>query len=203
MTHFKDKKSSFFEDDHSLFLRLKKYKDKQAFLLAYDQYAEAIYRFIFFRIGHEEDARDLTSQVFLKCWSAVQEGKLNDDKDYKSLRSFLYKIARNQSIDYYRQTKPTADLESAEAVIDDGQDLGAIDQVLSLELVKAKLLHLKEEYRSVLVMRYINDLSISEISDITGKDKGNVRVTILRAIKALKNLIKTHHEGQRITKSIE
>lgn len=194
MSNSTDKKSAFFEDDHSLFLRLKKYKDKQAFLLAYDQYAEAIYRFIFFRIGNEDDARDLTSVTFLKCWSSVQEGKLNDSNDYKSLRSFLYKIARNQTIDYYRQSKPTSDLELAEAIIDDKQDLSNIDETLSLELVKAKLLDLKEEYRSVLVMRYINDLSISEISEITGKDKGNVRVTILRAIKALKNLVKTHHE---------
>jgi RNA polymerase sigma-70 factor (ECF subfamily) len=198
MNHSKDKKSSFFEDDHSLFLRLKKYKDKQAFLLAYDQYAEAIYRFIFFRIGHEEDARDLTSAVFLKCWSAVQEGRLNDDNDYKSLRSFLYKIARNQTIDYYRQSKPNTDLAEAETVIDDKQDLGVIDQGLGLDLIQQQLLNLKEEYRTILVMRYINDLSISEISDITGKDKGNVRVTILRAIKALKNLIKPH-EGQGTT----
>ena len=194
MSDIKEKKGSFFEDDNSLFLRLKKYKDKQAFLLAYDKYAEAIYRFIFFKIGQEEDARDITSSVFLKCWSYVQEARLNDDNEYKSLRSFLYKIARNQVIDYYRSAKHNATLEEAEHLIDDKQDLAAIDQTLSLELVRDKLLYLKDEYRSVLIMRYINDLSISEISDITGKDKGNVRVTILRAIKALKNLVKNHHE---------
>jgi len=199
----KDTKSSFFENDNSLFLRLKKYKDKQAFLLAYDQYAESIYRFIFFKIGQEEDARDLTSAVFLKCWSYVQEGKLNDDNEYKSLKSFLYKIARNQTIDYYRQKRDHAPIEEAEELVDEKQDLSIIDQSIALEAVKDKLLYLKDDYRSVLIMRYINELSISEISDITGKAKGTVRVTIMRALTALKNLVENQNDRQRIISPTE
>ncbi len=195
MKQDKDSKNSFFESDNSLFLRLKKFKDKQAFLLAYDQYAESIYRFIYFKIGQEEDARDLTSTVFLKCWSHVQEGKLNDDNEYKSLRSFLYKIARNQTIDYYRSARQTdVAIEEAEEIIDDNQDLAVIDQKIALEAVRDKLLYLKDEYRGILIMRYINELSISEISDITNKTKGNVRVTIMRALTALKGLIENHHD---------
>lgn len=203
MKNNQDTKGSFFENDNSLFLRLKKYKDKQAFLSAYDQYAEPIYRFIFYKIGSREDAQDLTSAVFLKCWSAVQEGKLNDDNEYKSLKSFLYKIARNLTIDYYRQAKPQTNLEEAEQIIDDKQDLSSIDTNLQLEAIKDKLLYLKDEYRSVLIMRYINELSISEISEISGKTKGNVRVTIMRALTALKNLVDNQDDRQRIISPTE
>lgn len=200
----KDSKNSFFESDNNLFLRLKKYKDKQAFLSAYDQYAESIYRFIYFKIGQEDDARDLTSTVFLKCWSHVQEGKLNDDNEYRSLRSFLYKIARNLTIDYYRSARQTnVALDEAEDIVDDTQDLSIIDQKIALEAVREQLLYLKEEYRGILIMRYISELSISEISDITGKAKGNVRVTIMRALSALKNLIDKQNDQQGIVSPIK
>ncbi len=194
MSTTKSTTKSFFDKDVSLFLRLKKFKDKQAFLTAYDKYADAIYRFIYFKIGSEEDARDLTSAVFLKCWSYVQEGKLNDDNEYQSLKAFLYKIARNLVIDYYRQYKPNLSLEEAEDIVDNAQDLSQIDQIIDIEQVQDKLLYLKDEYKTMIIMRYINELSVKEISQITGKTKGNVRIMIMRALKILKKLLEQDYE---------
>jgi RNA polymerase sigma-70 factor (ECF subfamily) len=194
---------SFFNKDLSLFLRLKKFKDKQAFLTAYDKYAEAIYRFIYFKIGQEEDARDLTSAVFLKCWSYVQEGKLNEDNEYQSLKAFLYKIARNLVIDYYRQSKPNVSLDEAETIIDDSQDLTQIDTDISLDQIRVKLMYLKDEYKTMIIMRYINELSIAEISQITGKSKGNVRIMVMRALKILKNLLEQSDERPGTVESIK
>lgn len=194
MSTEKTTNQSFFDKDVSLFLRLNKFKDRQAFLTAYDKYADAIYRFIYFKIGSEEDAQDLTSAVFLKCWSVVQEGKLNDDNEYQSLKAFLYKIARNLVIDYYRQSKPNFSLEEAEDIIDNAQDLSQVDQIIDLEQIKDKLLYLKDEYKTMIIMRYINELSVKEISQITGKTKGNVRIMIMRALKILKKLLEQDYE---------
>lgn len=185
--------STHLKNEKNLFLRLKKYQDKEAFLAAYDLYTDQIFRFIFFKIGNKEEAQDLTSATFLKCWGYVQEGKLKSSDDYKSLKSFLYKIARNLTIDYYRQSKPYSSLEEAEETVVDFSSVASdMDHALELEFITSKLKELKSEYRNILVLKYINELSIKEIADILDKTSGNVRVTLYRALEALKNLTRDH-----------
>jgi len=185
--------SSLLGGDKNLFLRLKKYKDKQAFIIAYDKYVDQIYRFIFFKINNQAEAEDLTSQVFVKGWGYVQDGKLNDSDEYQSLKSLLYKIARNAVIDYYRTQKPTDSLDDPEQIweLADNQPdlLSQTAQGLDYEAIIMQLSRLKSEYRGVIVMRYIDQLSINEIAEVLGKTKANVRVTIFRALTALKDLV--------------
>ncbi|MCG2698380.1 hypothetical protein L6307_04840, partial [Candidatus Parcubacteria bacterium] len=64
-----------------------------------------------------------------------------------------------------------------------------IELKLDMESVKHNLQELKDEYREAIVMRFVNELSISEIADILDKPKGNVRVLIYRAMKSLKELV--------------
>ena len=182
-------KCSFFKSDKNLFLRLKKNKDKQAFIDSYDKYIDDIYRFVFFKVGNKEEAEDITSSVFIKCWSQVCEGKLNDSHEYKSLKAFLYKIARNTVIDYYRQNKPEVDLETATEIPNQQDLVKQTDLNFDFALVQEKLLELKTEYRGIIVMHYINQLSIAEIAKIMDKTKGNVRVTLFRALNALREII--------------
>ncbi len=196
-----DKSSN--KSDRNIFLSLKKYQDKEAFMQAYDLYFDQIFRFIFFKIGNREDAQDLASATFLRCWGYVQEGKLKSEQEYKSLRSFLYKIARNLTIDYYRQARPQASLEEAEEIAADfNPGLIEAETSIEVEFITAKLKELKSEYRNILVLKYVNDLTISEIAPILGKTKGNVRVTLYRALEALKNLTRDH-DGEGITKTIK
>lgn len=183
-----DDKNSLSLSDKNLFLRLKKYQDRQAFLSAYDQYADAIYRFVFFKVGNQSEAEDLTSAVFLKCWGYVQDGKLKSADEYKSLKSFLYKIARNLVIDHYRQRRPLISLEEAEELAIDFSQGEALAKDMATEMILAKLKELKSEYRAILILKYVNDLSVTEIAEVLGKTKGNVRVTLFRALEALKNL---------------
>jgi RNA polymerase sigma-70 factor (ECF subfamily) len=186
--------NSFFSSDKNLLLRLKKFKDKEAFLNAYETYAEDLYRFIYFKIGKAEDAQDLTSAVFVKVWGYVRDGRLKDEQDYKSLRAFLYKIARNETIDYFRSKKPVALSEAlAETEIENiasGEDVAAnVALATDNEKLLAQLAKLKSEYQSVLIMYYVNELSVAEIASAIGKSTGNVRVTIFRALKALRELM--------------
>ena len=63
-----------------------------------------------------------------------------------------------------------------------------VDVKLEFKNLEERMLELKGEYREVLVLRYLSELNISEISDILDKRKGNVRVLIYRAIEALKKI---------------
>ena len=55
--------------------------------------------------------------------------------------------------------------------------------------VEKKLLELKDEYREVIILRYVNELSVAEIADTLKKGKSNVRVLIFRALKALRKIL--------------
>ena len=176
--------------DKILYLQLKQ-KDKEAFMKAYDLYFDDIYRFIYFKISNKEEAEDLTSSVFLKTWEYIQN---NSIKNYKTLKSLFYKIARNTVIDHYRKKSNQQNVslnygEEEINIADDKQDLHKkIEVDADYEIIRKKMFELKDEYREVITLKYINELSISEIAEVLDKEKGNVRVLIYRAVNALKEL---------------
>jgi len=177
-----------------------KNRDKDAFIKVYDENVKEIYRFVYFKIGHQEEAHDLTSTIFLKAWNHIQNKTL---EDAKTLRALLYKIARTSIIDYYRsrgaKIKATISLDKEDFNLDfpDEETLNPaqkIDFKNDFKLIKSKLPLLKDEYREIIIMRFINDLSMEEIVDITGKSKGALRVLIHRAITALRELVEKELE---------
>jgi len=171
-----------------LFLRVQN-KDHEAFGQFYDLYVDKIYRFIFFKVNSAEDAKDLTSEVFLKTWQYIK-----NDKAIKNLNAFIYMVARNCVIDLYRQRARKGDNEEfiGEANLalpgGDNQLLKHIRQAELAEALKA-LSVLKDEYREVIVLHYLNELSAREISQILDKSPGAVRVLLYRALNALKSTI--------------
>ena len=178
--------------DKALYARLIK-KDKEAFIKAYDLYINDIYRFVFFKINSREEAEDITSLVFLKCWEYIQN---NTIKDFKTLKALFYKVARNLIIDHYRKKSSQSSIVKEEDIsnldlIDETQNLQTkFENEQDLQIIKDKIFHLKDEYREVIILNYINGLSISEIAQIMDKSKGNIRVLLFRAIKALRDLVK-------------
>lgn len=170
--------------------RLKK-RDQEAFTRAYDENVADIYRFVYFKIGSDEEAKDLTSAIFLKTWNHIQNNTL---EDAKTLRALLYKVARNVIIDHYRdkgsqRALSLDDENNPIEIVDETDHTEALDKRQDLELIKSKLPLLKEEYREIIIMRFINDLDLEEIADITQKRKGNVRVLLHRALTALRELV--------------
>lgn len=166
--------------------------DKEAFIKVYDKYVQDVYRFVYFKVGKKIEAQDLTSMVFLKAWNYIQTNSLTDSK---TLRALVYKIARTSIIDYYRESSNKLELSLDDEdhpidIVDDAQSLDErVDQKAELSLIYKQLPLLKEEYREVIVLRFIDDLSLEEIADVTGKSRGNVRVILHRAMAALKGMV--------------
>jgi len=184
--------------DKQTISRLKN-KDKEVFIKVYDDFAGDIYRFVYFKVGHVEEAKDLTSMIFLKTWNHIQNNSLTSSS---TLRALLYKIARTSIVDYYRETgnKLEVSLDDEDHPIDlpdDNTDLeGDMDRASDLASIKSKLPLLKEEYREIIVLKFVNDLDIDEISEVTGKTKGNVRVLLHRSLAALKDLLEEDQKSK-------
>lgn len=173
-----------------------KSKNKQAFAEFYDLYIDKIYRFVFFKVGDKLEAEDLTSSIFLKTWNSIQQ---NDISDYKTMPSLVYKIARNSIIDHYRKSNReeylSGDSEDEVDIADEKLDLKISSETASdYEMVKEKLNHLKDEYKEIIILKYIDELSINEIAEILDKNKGNVRVLMYRALNALKELVNENNK---------
>lgn len=174
-----------------LLYRLKTKSDPESYAKLYDTYVEQIYRFVYFKVSSREEAEDLTSDVFLKAWHYVQEGR-----DIKNFKALLYKIARNCIIDLYRKksAKPESyledQMEKGFEAGDGGAWLKKETAVLDSEQIIKALKKLKQEYQEVITLRYVDELEVSEIAEIVGKGQVTVRVTLHRAITKLKTFLK-------------
>ncbi len=180
-------------------------KDPEAFGKIYDLYAARIYRFVFFKVSSEEEAQDLTSDVFLKTWQALLE---ENAKEVRHLGAFLYSIARNRVIDHYRsraarEVVPLQE-EAEDQLMDERMLQEKNEAKIDTELLSTHLRALKDEYREVLLMRYLDEYEIGEIAKLTDKTSGNVRVLLHRATNALRDVInKQDHVGSQAGSTTE
>jgi RNA polymerase sigma-70 factor (ECF subfamily) len=157
--------------------------DPEAFATLYDAYLEPIYRFIFFRVGDEQTAEDLTSQVFLKAWDNLSGYQMRG----LPFNAWLFRIARNHVIDYYRTYKETAPLEpNAVARPDPAADVDArVERRLQAEEVRLALQHLTPDQQQVLTLRFIEGLTTEEVAQVLGKRPGAIRALQMRGLQAL------------------
>lgn len=163
--------------------------DTDAFAQVYDFYAPKIFRFIFLKTGNKENAEDLTSEAFIRFWSFIRKEKVKSD----SAEPILFKIARNLIIDFYRKKEIITmeiDEEIANRISDAQQDF--LDRMINREQVREMMNIIKElrdEYQEIIILRFVEELEIEEIAEITGKSKGSVRVLSHRALKALERVM--------------
>lgn len=183
--------------EEKLILKRAEEGEKEAFAEIYDFYVVKIFRFVYLKTSSKETAEDLTSETFLKYWKYIKaKAKAEEKEKIESgkIGSFIYKIARNLIIDYYRKKNFAAveiSEEEKETIIDQKQDiLAEISKKQEIEELRKALKEISSDYRELLILRHVEDLTISEIAEITGKKKGAIRVQLYRAIKALEKVMK-------------
>lgn len=166
--------------------------DPESFAKLYDLYIKQIYRFVYFKVSSHEEAEDITADVFLKAWNYIQE-----KKEIKSFSGLLYQIARNHIVDVYRFRssqksiyKVSLDENNSEEISDKGVWEKNLEIKLEHQHIVQSLKKLKHEYREVLTLRFVDELSVEEISQITGRKSLATRVMIHRALKKLKEILK-------------
>jgi len=158
---------------------------EQTFLEAYDQYADAIFRHCYFRVFDRERGKDLMQKVFMRAWEYLRKGET-----VQNMRAFLYRIANNLIIDEARRKKEVSLEQLQEQGFDPGRDeTGTLHARIEHSRVIETLQHLDATYRDIIIMRYINDLSPSEIAAVTGESANTVSVRIYRGLRQLRTLL--------------
>ncbi len=161
--------------------------DEQAFGELYDIWADKVYRFIYLKLRQPAVAEDLTADVFLKAWQYLHQYRPRPELPFSA---WLYTIARNTLIDYYRSQKHTevsfedipeiADLEGSELY----HETGRLENLLA---------QLPADYQKVLQLRFVEQLSIAKVAQIMKKKEDNIRALSSRALKKLAEMAEIHN----------
>lgn len=160
--------------------------DKQAFGDLYVLHLDAIYRYIFFRVDSRSDAEDLAEQVFLRAWERLPEYRVGS----APFRAWLYRIAHNLVIDYYRKRPGPLPVSDQQPSKDKRHDPEAryLAKERAARLASA-VRQLSAVHQHVLLLRFVNGLSSKEAAEVLGRTDGAVRVLQHRALDALRKLI--------------
>lgn len=156
-----------------------------AFAKLYDIFVDPIYRYIYYR-AKSSAAEDLTELVFLKVWENIRQYR----HGIQRFSSWIFRIAHNVVIDYYRSNHVEEELY--ENIIDERLESYTplrAHRSLDKDILYKAMRELKDHYRQVLVLKYINDLSNEEISEILGRSSAALRILQFRALKNLKNIL--------------
>jgi RNA polymerase sigma-70 factor (ECF subfamily) len=158
---------------------------------AYNEHADALFRFCLFKLNDREEAKDLLQETFTRAWQFLGRGGQVDN-----FKAFLYKIMSNLVIDEYRKRKP---VDSLEILHEGGFDppfddtdrwIDGIDGAEAVQLLS----RVPPPYGEAVFMRYVQELSLGEIAAITGERENTIAVHIHRGLEKLKVLF--HHEKQ-------
>ncbi len=150
----------------------------------YDEYGDAIFRHLYLRLGDRDRAKELTQDVFMRAWQYVSKGNTIAHE-----RAWLYRAARNAFVNEIRTDKRTYSYETM--VEETGFDVIDKTANTSAEANHRELLQyldgLKNSYREVLVMRYIDNLDVIEIAGILNENETTISMRLKRALEKLKS----------------
>ncbi|MBD8069806.1 RNA polymerase sigma factor SigW [Bacillus sp. PS06] len=166
--------------------------DQNAFAEIVELYKDKVYQISYRMVGNRHEAEDIAQEAFLRAYININSYDIN-----KKFSTWLYRIATNLSIDRLRKKKPDfyldAEVAGAEGLTMYSQvaaeGMLPEDKVESLELqetIQEAILKLPAKYRSVIVLKYIEELSLKEISEILDLPVGTVKTRIHRGREALR-----------------
>lgn len=164
-------------------------RDFNAFTVLYKRYLCRIYGFVKSHIADESVAEDLTAQTFFKALS-----RAHSFKGHGRYESWLFSIARNH-ISSYRKRRRRGPLSFGN--VPDAADPApspaaeAVNREIQAE-IRALIDRLPRAQREVVSLRYLEDLSIEEIAEVTGRSRGGIRILLHRARNSLRSSLDDH-----------
>ncbi|EST10301.1 RNA polymerase sigma factor SigW [Sporolactobacillus laevolacticus] len=176
--------------------------DQQAFAELVDRYKNSVFAICFRMVGNTQEAEDLSQEAFIRAYNHI------DQYDHeRKFSTWLFRIATNLSIDFLRRRKTSVSLDavvpgteglSLNTILPDNGELPDEQMVRreNEEMVQSEIKKLPEKYRSAVVLKYIEDLSLKEISDIMDIPVGTVKTRIHRGREMLRKNMTAGGGGQ-------
>ena len=173
--------------EESLIQRAKQ-GEPEAFEQLYEANFDRIYRYLLLKVRNRADAEDMTQQVFLKALESIGSFRWRG----VPFSAWLFRIARNQAVDYFRKKgkQMTLPLDEARSVTTaDFDPVALAEQKLRIEQLATACQSLSEAQREVISLRFAGGLSVAETAKAMGKSEGAVKVSQHDAIAKLRRIL--------------
>lgn len=164
----------------------KKQENQQQEILtaAHHSYEKGLNSHAFYKINDHDMGEDLVQDTFVKTWKYLLKGGKTD-----VMKSFLYHVLNHLIIDQYRKHKT----ESLDILIENGfepseDSSGRTFNIIDGQKALLMIRRLPLKYQKIMGMRYAQDLSLTEISQITGETRNTIAVKVHRGLAKLKLL---------------
>lgn len=155
--------------------------DFEAFGELYNTYLDRIYRYVFYQVKDRMAAEDLIEEIFVKAWKAIGSYRGKG----RAFSAWLYRIAHNYLVDYFRKKKKRDLLEMETATIVASPEQETERRAGWQELLEA-VSGLHDNQKQVIMLKFVEGLDNREIGQIMGKSQGAIRILQMRALSTLR-----------------
>jgi RNA polymerase sigma-70 factor, ECF subfamily len=180
--------------DEDRLMRRAKRGDKKAMKQIYQAYFTSVYNFVRLRVDDVQQADDLTSDIFTRLMLAFRDG----NAPRKSLRGWLFQVARNVLYDTYGRVKQYTEEALDEWVPASREETDPeirVLQAMDSQRVRRAIQQLTPDQQEVLVLRFAQTLSLEETADLMGKKINTVKSLQFRAVAALRQMLLATEEA--------
>ena len=154
----------------------------------YRRHVDAVFRYVYYRVGERQAAEDLVGDVFVRAL----EGLSAFQDTGRPFEAWLYRIAHARVVDYYRRqaVRRGASLDERLAANGDASDLSQwVAQRDDVRRIWDALRHLTDDQQQVISLRFIAGFSTAEVARVMDKNEGAIRALQYRALASLRRLL--------------
>ena len=174
------------QDEESLVRRAKE-NDEAALTQLYEENFDKIYRYIVLKTGDRTEAEDMTQQVFLKAFKSIS-GYRSKGSPFSS---WLFRIAHNQMVDYWRKKSKRATVPLEESMVGSSHSnpSSEVERKTDIENLVAATKQLTSLQREVVSLRFAGGLSLAEVAKAMGKNEGAIKALQHSAVVSLRKIM--------------
>ena len=163
-------------------------KHQTDFEYMYQQHIKQVYRYLFSITRNVQDAEDITAQTFMVAYES-----LHRLRDASSLKSWIFRIARNKAMDHFRKRTKIATGELPSLPVDD-DPLSEMIQSEKIRALSSIMKSLSEDEIELLRLRFLAQMTFAEMAEFLSKKEDAVKKSVYRLIERLQKQVEGSYE---------
>ncbi|GEN33296.1 MULTISPECIES: RNA polymerase sigma factor [Aneurinibacillus] len=165
--------------------------DREALVQLLESIEHSVYRTAFYILGNEHDALDASQEALIRIYT-----KINTYQEKAKFSTWVQRIVTNVCIDKFRKKKETVSIDQHELTLYDFQNVEQeVERADVAEEVREAIKRLPEHQRTVVTLRYLQDLSYGEIAEVMNMPLNTVKSYLYRARQQLQELLHEYQKG--------
>nr|WP_202111964.1 sigma-70 family RNA polymerase sigma factor [Saccharibacillus sp. WB 17] len=165
--------------------------DRDALITLLREIEPAVYKTAYYTLNNEQDAMDAAQEALIRIYT-----KIGSYEEKAQFKTWVQRIVTNICIDKFRRAKPTVSIEEHEMVFEGSDSVeGEVMRAYTREDIDRAINLLPEHHRTVVILRYVQDMSYNEIAGCLDLPLNTVKSYLFRARSQLQQLLRDYQKG--------